>query len=125
LKEEISMPRVKTSVASRRRRKKMLKAARGFRGGRSKLFCTARETVERALRYAYRDRRNKKRTMRRLWIVRINAACRLNGLSYNRFIQGLKKGNIDVNRKMLADLAVNDPQSFTRLAEVAKESLSA
>ncbi|MFQ6104770.1 MAG: 50S ribosomal protein L20 [Candidatus Glassbacteria bacterium] len=119
------MPRAKYNVASRRRRKKILKAARGYRGGRSKLYCSAKETVERALRYAYRDRRNRKRTMRKLWIVRINAACRLNGLSYNRFIQGLKKGNIDVNRKMLADLAVNDPKSFTRLTEMAKESLSA
>ncbi len=119
------MPRVKTKVSSRKRRKKILKAARGFRGGRSKLLCSARETLERALRYAYRDRRVKKRTMRRLWIVRINAACRHNGLSYNRFIQGLKKGNVDVNRKMLAELAVNDPESFTELAEVAKQSLSA
>jgi len=119
------MPRVKTNVASRKRKKKILKAARGFRGGRSKLLCSARETLERALKYAYRDRRTKKRTMRRLWIVRINAACRTNGLSYNRFIQGLKKGNVDVNRKMLADLAVKDPKSFTMLAEVAKQSLSA
>lgn len=119
------MTRVKTNVASRKRKKKILKAARGFRGGRSKLICSARETLEKALQYAYRDRRNKKRTMRRLWIVRINAACRLNGLSYNRFIQGLKIGNVTVDRKMLADLAVKDPKSFTMLAEVAKQSLNA
>ena len=118
------MPRVKTNVASHKRRKKFLDAAKGYRGGRSKLYCSARETVEKALKYAYRDRRVRKRTMRSLWIVRINAACRLNGLSYNRFIQGLRKGNIDVNRKMLADLAVNDPQSFTRLADEAKASFS-
>lgn len=118
------MPRVKTNVAAHKRRKKILDAARGYRGGRSKLYCVARETVQRALKYAYRDRRAKKRTMRRLWIVRINAACRLNGLSYNRFIQGLRKSNIDVNRKMLADLAVNDPQSFARLTDAAKASLT-
>jgi large subunit ribosomal protein L20 len=117
------MPRVKTNVASRRKRKKILKQARGYRGGRSKLICSARETVERALQYAYRDRRNKKRTMRRLWILRINAACRLNGMSYNRFIQGLKRGNVDINRKMLADMAVNDPRSFSKLTDVAKQSL--
>jgi large subunit ribosomal protein L20 len=119
------MPRVKTNVPSRRRRKKILKAAKGYRGGRSKLVNSARETVQRALKFAYRDRRVRKRMMRRLWIVRINAACRLNGLSYNRFIEGLKRENIGVDRKMLADLAVRDPKSFTRLAEMAKQSLNA
>ncbi len=119
------MPRVKTNVASHKKKKKIMKQARGYRGGRSKLVCSARETVERALHYAYRDRRNRKRTMRRLWILRINAACRLNGMSYNRFIQGLKRGNIDINRKMLADMAVNDPKSFSKLTDVAKQSLGA
>jgi large subunit ribosomal protein L20 len=118
------MPRVKSNVAAHKKRKKYLDAAKGYRGGRSKLYCSARETVERALKYAYRDRRVKKRTMRSLWIVRINAACRINGLSYNRFIEGLRRGNVDVNRKMLADLALNDPQSFSRLADEAKAGLA-
>lgn len=117
------MPRTKHSVASHRRKKKILKAARGYTGGRSKLYRTATEAVNRALAYAYRDRRTRKRDFRRLWIARINAAARLNGLSYSRFISGLKKSDIEINRKVLAELAVNDAEGFSKLAEIAKESL--
>jgi large subunit ribosomal protein L20 len=116
------MPRVKSSVASRERRKKYLKAAKGQYGGRSKLYRTARESVEKGLQYAYRDRRQKKRDFRKLWIARINAAARLNGLSYNRFISGLKKVDVDINRKMLAEMAVNDKEAFRNLAEMAKSA---
>jgi len=116
------MPRTKNTVAARARRKKILKAAKGYRGGRGVLYRTARETVERALVYAYRDRRRKKRDFRKLWIARINAAARLNGLSYSRFINGLKKAEIDINRKMLAEMAVNDVDGFTKLAEMAKSA---
>ena len=119
------MPRTKSSVASRERRKKYLKAAKGFYGGRSKLYRTARETVERAMQFAYRDRRRRKRDFRRLWIARINAAARLNGLSYNRFISGLKKAEVDVNRKLLAEMAVNDKDGFKHLAELAKSTTDA
>ncbi len=115
------MPRSRNAVASRARRKKVLKAARGYRGGRHALYRTARETVERALVFAYRDRRTKKRDFRKLWIARINAAARLNGMSYSRFISGLKKADIDINRKMLAEMAVNDANGFAKLAEVAKQ----
>jgi large subunit ribosomal protein L20 len=114
------MPRTKNTVAARARRKKILKAAKGYRGGRGVLYRTARETVERAMVYAYRDRRRKKRDFRRLWIARINAAARLNGLSYSRFICGLKKAEVDINRRMLAEMAVNDVEGFKKLAEVAK-----
>jgi large subunit ribosomal protein L20 len=114
------MPRSKNAVASRARRKRVLKATRGFRGGRHALYRTARETLDRALAFAYRDRRNKKRDFRKLWIARINAAARLNGLSYSRFINGLKKAEVDINRKMLAEMAVNDAAGFARLADVAR-----
>lgn len=117
------MPRTKNSVARLKRKKKILKAAKGARGGRSKLFKSAKETVERGLRYAYRDRRNRKREFRRLWIVRINAAARVHELSYNRFMSGLRKAGVEINRKVLADLAVRDPVAFGELAEVAKKSL--
>lgn len=117
------MPRVRNSVARLKRKKKILRAAKGARGGRSKLFKTAKETVERGLRYAYRDRRLRKRDFRRLWIVRINAAARVHDLSYNRFMSGLRKAGVDINRKLLADLAVRDPEAFGELAEVAKQSL--
>ncbi len=100
-----------------------MKAAKGARGGRSKLYKSAKETVERGWRYAYRDRRLKKRDFRRLWIVRINAAARIHELSYNRFMAGLKNAGVEVNRKMLADLAVRDPAAFGELAEVAKSNL--
>ena len=116
------MPRTKHSVASRERKKKYLKAAKGFYGGRSKLYRTARESVERSLAYAYRDRRTKKRDFRKLWIMRINAAARLNGLSYNRLINGLKKADVDINRKMLAEMAVNDSEAFRNLTEMAKSA---
>jgi large subunit ribosomal protein L20 len=116
------MSRSKNTVAARARRKKILKAARGYRGGRHALYRTARETVERAMAYAYRDRRTKKRDFRKLWIARINAAARINGLSYSRFISGLKKADVDINRKMLAEMAVNDEAGFARLAEVAKSA---
>jgi len=119
------MPRTKNTVAGRARRKKILKAARGYRGGRHALYRTARETVERALSYAYRDRRQKKRDFRKLWIARINAAARLNGLSYSRFISGLKKADVDINRKILAELAVNDAAGFARLADVARSASDA
>jgi large subunit ribosomal protein L20 len=118
------MPRTKHGVPSRSRKKKILKRAKGFFGGRSKLYRPAREAVNHALIYAYRDRRARKRDFRRLWIARINAAARLNGLSYNRLIDGLKKSNVDINRKVLAELAVNDAAGFSKLAEIAKESLS-
>ncbi|MDE2886661.1 MAG: 50S ribosomal protein L20 [Gemmatimonadota bacterium] len=115
------MPRTTNSVASRRRRKKVLKAARGYRGGRSKLYRTADDAVNRALSYAYRDRRQKKRNFRSLWIVRINAAARLNGLSYSSLISGLKKADISVDRKVLANLAVTDPAAFSALAQQARQ----
>lgn len=117
------MPRVKFSVASRKRRKKVLKQARGYFGARSRLYRTAREAVNRAQAYAYRDRRNRKREFRRLWIARINAAARLNGISYSQLINGLSKANIAVNRKTLADLAVRDPGAFASVAEQAKSQL--
>jgi large subunit ribosomal protein L20 len=117
------MPRARNSVASRQRRKKVLKAARGYWGGRSKLFRTADQAVDRARAYAYRDRRQKKRTFRGLWIVRINAAARLNGLSYSQLINGLNKAGVDINRKVLANLAATDAQAFAALAEQAKQQL--
>ena len=115
------MPRVKRGNKRVNRRRKILKLAKGYYGKKSKAHRVAKEAVERAGQFAYRDRRNKKRSFRRLWIVRINAAARLNGLSYNRLIEGLKKAGIEVNRKMLADLAVRDATGFAQLAEVAKQ----
>ncbi|MDH3498037.1 MAG: 50S ribosomal protein L20 [Gemmatimonadota bacterium] len=115
------MARVKTTVARLKRRNKVLRAAKGARGARSKLYKTAKETVERALRYAYRDRRTKKRDFRRLWIVRINAAARQHDLSYNKFMAGLRSAGVEINRKVLADLAVHDPAAFEELAAVAKK----
>ena len=117
------MPRTKHSVASKSRKKKVLKQAKGYWGGRSRLFRTAREAVNRAQTYAYRDRRNKKRAFRRLWIARINAAARINGLSYSQLIHGLTGAGIEINRKILADLAVRDPAAFSALAEQAKAHL--
>ncbi len=114
------MPRAKNNVAAHRRHRKILKAARGNYGGRSKLYRTAKETVQKGLTYAYRDRRNKKRLIRRLWIVRINAAARQYGLSYSLFINGLKKAGVDLNRKMLADIAVRDASAFAELAQLAR-----
>ncbi len=115
------MPRVKSNVAAHKRKKKIMRLAKGARGGRSKLMKAAKETVERAWRYAYRDRRKKKGEFRQLWIVRINAAARIHDLSYNRFMAGLKAAGVEINRKVLADLAVRDPSAFAELAEVAKK----
>ncbi|MCC6348984.1 MAG: 50S ribosomal protein L20 [Candidatus Eisenbacteria bacterium] len=114
------MPRSKTVVPGRARRKKVLKAAKGNFGGRRKLYKSALQTVQRAGQFAWEHRRLKKRDFRRLWITRINAAARLNGLSYSTLIAGLKKANVEVNRKLLADLAVRDAGAFAKLAEVAK-----
>jgi large subunit ribosomal protein L20 len=116
------MARVKKAVKSRQRRKKILDMAKGYRGGRGKLFRTATETVDRALKFAYRDRKARKRSFRSLWIMRINAAARLHDLSYSRFMNGLKKANIILDRKVLASLAGTDPQAFARLAQIAKEA---
>ena len=116
------MPRVKKGVTAHRRHKKILKLARGYWGRKSKTFKVANETVMKALWYAYRDRRARKGEFRRLWIARINAAARNNGMSYSRFISGLKKAGIEVNRKMLADLAVRDAGAFGRLVERAREN---
>jgi large subunit ribosomal protein L20 len=117
------MPRTKHSVASRKRKKKVLKQAKGFSGGRGNLYRSAREAVDRAMSYAYRDRRVRKREFRKLWIARINAAARMNGLSYSRFINGLKKSDIEINRKQLSEIAVNDSEGFAKLADIAKEAL--
>ena len=114
------MPRAKGGPKTRQRRKKVLKKAKGYFGGRRKLFRTAKETVLRAGVFAYRDRRRKKRLARSLWIVRINAACRQVGVSYSVFMNGLKKAGIVLDRKVLAELAVNDPGAFAKLAEKAK-----
>jgi large subunit ribosomal protein L20 len=114
------MPRVKKGVTAHRRHKKILKLAKGYRGSKSKLFKKANETVMKALYYARRDRRAKKGEFRRLWIARINAAARLNGISYSQLMSGLKKAGVQVNRKILADLAVNDSGAFTKLVDTAK-----
>ena len=117
------MPRVKGGVTAHRRHKKILKLAKGYRGARSKQFKKANELVMKALYYARRDRRAKKGEFRRLWIARISAASRLNGLPYSRFISGLTKAGVEINRKMLADLAVSDANAFAKLAALAKENL--
>src|SRR5258708_5932085 len=117
------MPRVKSNVARLKRKNKVMKLAKGYWGGRSKLWKAAKEATERGAKSAYRDRRAKKGEFRRLWIQRINAAARLHELSYNRFMNGLKKAGVEINRKVLADLAVRDPSAFEQLAEVAKKAL--
>ena len=114
------MARVKNGVAHHARKKKIMEAAKGARGGRSKLYKAAKETAERAMRYAYRDRRKKKGEFRALWISRINAAARTQGLSYSRLMAGLRKAGVDINRKVLADLAVHDLDAFAKVAELAK-----
>ena len=114
------MPRVKSNVVRLARKKKIMEAAKGYRGGRSKLWKAAKESVERGWAYAYRDRKQKKRQFRRLWITRINAAARQHDLSYNVFMNGLKKAGVEVNRKVLADLAIRDPAAFAKLTELAK-----
>lgn len=117
------MPRVKRGTKARRRRKKILKAARGFVGGRRRLYKNAKETVHRAWVYAYRDRRQRKRQFRRLWITRINAAARQNGLSYSKLMGGLNKAGVELDRKVLADMAVFDPKGFTNVVETARQAL--
>ena len=117
------MPRVKSGVTAHARHNKILKLAKGYKGSKSKQFKKANETVMKALYYARRDRRAKKGVFRRLWIARINAAARINGLSYSRYIAGLTKAGVEVNRKMLADLAISDAKAFAQLVAVAKENL--
>ena len=117
------MSRVRGAPSSKRRRTKILKAAKGYRGARSKLIRTATESVHRAGQYAYRDRKRRKGDMRRLWIIRINAGARLHGLSYSKFMHGLREANVEVDRKMLADMAVNDEDGFAKLVTVAKGGL--
>lgn len=116
------MARIKRGVSARRKHKKILKLAKGYRGARSKTFKVANQAVMRARMNAYAHRKTRKRDFRKLWITRINAAARLNGISYSRLINGLKKANIEINRKMLSDLAINDPSSFTKLTEIAKSN---
>lgn len=117
------MARNTGAVASKKKRKRLLNAAKGYRGGRSKLVRTAHDAVDRARAFAYTGRKQKKRQYRRLWTVRINAACRMRGLNYSRFINGLKKAEVELNRKVLADMAVNDPAAFDQLVEQAKAAL--
>lgn len=117
------MARIKVGVTAHRRHKHILKLAKGYRGSKSKLFRKANETVMKGLSYAKRDRRTKKRVFRRLWIARINAATRLNGMTYSRFMNGLTKANIVVDRKVLSDMAINDAAAFAKLVEAAKEAL--
>ncbi|RLA71978.1 MAG: 50S ribosomal protein L20 [Epsilonproteobacteria bacterium] len=116
--------RVKTGVVRHRRHKKLLKQARGFYSGRRKHFRKAKEQLERSLVYAYRDRRQKKRDFRKLWIIRINAAARLNDMNYSTFMHGLKLANIELDRKILADMAMNAPESFTKVAEASKAAIA-
>ena len=117
------MPRVKRSVHARKKRRKVLGQAKGYWGLKKSSYRYAKEQVDHSLTYAYRDRKAKKRTFRRLWIMRINAGARANGLSYNQFVSGMKKANIELDRKVLAELAVSDPQAFGALAEQAKSAL--
>jgi len=116
------MPRVKGGPKTRQRRKKVLKMAKGYIGGRRRLYRTAVDAVHRALVYAYRDRKKRKRDFRRLWIIRISAAAKLHGVSYSRFMDALKKAHVELDRKVLADLAVSDPAAFSKIVEMAKES---
>ena len=117
------MPRAVSNVPRLKRKKQILQAAKGAYGGRSKLWKAAKETVERGWRYAYRDRKNKKRDFRRLWVVRINAAAHQHGMSYSVFINGLKKAGLEIDRKILADIAVRDPQAFGAIADAARQAL--
>jgi large subunit ribosomal protein L20 len=118
------MPRVKTGVVRRRRHKKILKLAKGFYSGRRKHFRKAKEQIERSLMYAFRDRKQKKRDFRKLWIIRINAATRLNGMNYSTFMNGLKKSGIELDRKILADMAMNDAAAFSAVVEASKAALA-
>jgi len=119
------MPRVKRGVNAKKNKRKVLKAAKGFRAGKSKLYRIATEAVDRAMVYAYAHRRTKKREIRSLWIARINAAARINDITYSRLMDGLNKANVEMDRKSLAELAVNDPSAFTKVVEIAKSKLAA
>ncbi|MFQ5737073.1 MAG: 50S ribosomal protein L20 [Thermodesulfobacteriota bacterium] len=119
------MPRVKRGVNAKKNRKKVLKAAKGFRAGKSKLYRIATEAVDKAMVYAYAHRRTKKREIRSLWIARINAAARINDITYSRLMNGLIKANVEMDRKALAEMAVNDPTAFTKVVEIAKNTLAA
>jgi large subunit ribosomal protein L20 len=119
------MPRVKRSVNARKKRRKVLEQAKGYRAGKHASYRRAKEQVQRSLQYAYRDRRVRKRDFRRLWIVRINAGARINGMSYNQFMHGLQLAKVELDRKVLADIAVNDPATFATLVEQARMALSA
>ena len=118
------MPRVKRGITAKKKRRKILKWAKGFFGARSRLLRTATEAVDRSMKYAYRDRRVRKRDFRRLWITRINAAAKLNDMTYSRFIAGIKKAGLVIDRKILADLAVYDPQAFSAIASMAKDEIT-
>ena len=117
------MPHVKRAVSAHKKRRTVLNRAKGYYGAKSRSYRAAKEQVQHSLQYAYRDRRNKKREIRRLWITRINAAARLNGLSYSVFMNGLKKAGVELDRKVLSDMAISDPQAFASLVEVAKKAL--
>lgn len=119
------MTRIKRGVLKRKKHKKVLKQAKGYYSSASRSYRLAKEELLKAMAYSYRDRKNKKRTFRSLWIVRINAAARSNGMSYNELINGLKLANVEINRKMLSDIAVNDPDAFQKIAEIAKKQISA
>ncbi len=118
------MARVKGAMSAKKRHKKVLKLAKGYIGARSKVYKVAKQSVMKALDYAYIGRKNKKRDFRRLWITRISAACKLNGMNYSQFMNGLKKANITLNRKMLSEIAINDPAAFAQLVEKAKSALA-
>ena len=117
------MPRVKRAVSAHKKRRTVLNRAKGYYGAKSRSYRAAKEQVQHSLQYQYRDRRNKKREVRRLWITRINAAARINGLSYSVFMNGLKKAGVELDRKVLSDMAINDPEAFASLVEVAKNAL--
>lgn len=117
------MPRVKRAVSAHKKRRTVLNRAKGYYGAKSRSYRAAKEQVQHSLQYQYRDRRNKKREVRRLWIIRINAAARINGLSYSVFMNGLKKAGVELDRKVLSDMAINDPEAFASLVEVAKKAL--
>jgi len=119
------MPRVKRAVSAHKKRQTTLDRAKGYYGAKSRTYRAAKEQVQHSLQYSYRDRRTKKREIRRLWIARINAACRTNDLSYSRFIDGLNKAGVDLNRKVLSEIAISDPATFTKLVETAKAALAA
>lgn len=117
------MPRVKRAVSAHKKRRTVLNRAKGYYGAKSRSYRAAKEQVQHSLQYQYRDRRNKKREVRRLWITRINAAARINGLSYSVFMNGLKKAGVELDRKVLSDMAINDPEAFASLVQVAKKAL--